>query len=663
MSAKIVPLSSTTPEPILDSRPTTTAGGSRTAYYLFHPYFRLSVAVLLPVCNFILYAEDPIVHSYCEAELNVGGQALTFVATKYPSAGGIAFLKVLFWVISLITGVLVGKLVIHHIILRDVLKISCCGWAHRDDDDLKEASLHNPFKTNNPQNRIWWQQSTENAHLTEMELFPDEFRIETEDVETEKDHKKSLQDAFRKGVICATNGGAVSEFNKQVLQITGTQDTQKWWSRKEYLESEQTYLEIIFPFLFHPRKHTDHSKGTIIVTFCTVLCTLTLGSLIYNTLVLANYYNDKSVAVNGVKIPTADEMEYEKLKISSSLGVNEWEFGKFAAVISWLADFLNLLVTIDSVLQEISRHVDTITSEDIITPAYETHIKNNLFSRHSDTDPFSLSEPMPRLKLGYLLCLNKTAAFWTKKKLLGIKVRILIFWLLFLGSMGAVMIAVVGDAAKWDKWQTDLNLDYGTTENFRLLLSSAIVIQGILTVVQDWEFPGFQGVENVNLPGLDTDAITFCDYQLCKINIAKRNTSVPFSTLYITNKWLTFIPFVLTLYLDFNMLQGLYEYDPGMYGQYTNPANDQVCSTRNETYAELVKTTWEQSKINIANYTIREEMGFLNANSTDFCMPCKFVGSSKGIKLLIALPGLLAYVFFAYCFIKYTRLDKRLGVL
>lgn len=87
---------------------------------LQHPYARLFVAYLVTFCNFLIYAEDPVAHSAAECNIIVVGNIYSFVITKYPP-NGFSVLKVFLWIVAIIVGILIGKLVIHRILLSEWL--------------------------------------------------------------------------------------------------------------------------------------------------------------------------------------------------------------------------------------------------------------------------------------------------------------------------------------------------------------------------------------------------------------------------------------------------------------------------------------------------------------------------------------------------------------
>ncbi|XP_067935642.1 transmembrane protein 117-like isoform X2 [Watersipora subatra] len=91
-------------------------------YYFQHPYARLFVAYLVTFCNFLIYAEDPVAHSAAECNIIVVGNIYSFVITKYPP-NGFSVLKVFLWIVAIIVGILIGKLVIHRILLKRLFRL------------------------------------------------------------------------------------------------------------------------------------------------------------------------------------------------------------------------------------------------------------------------------------------------------------------------------------------------------------------------------------------------------------------------------------------------------------------------------------------------------------------------------------------------------------
>ena len=55
---------------------------TRWRYYLRHPYARLSTSYLVTFCNFLIFAEDPVSHSYSECNISIIGDIYSFMCIK-----------------------------------------------------------------------------------------------------------------------------------------------------------------------------------------------------------------------------------------------------------------------------------------------------------------------------------------------------------------------------------------------------------------------------------------------------------------------------------------------------------------------------------------------------------------------------------------------------
>eukprot|EP01065_Artemidia_motanka_P042767 TRINITY_DN5786_c1_g1_i1.p1 TRINITY_DN5786_c1_g1~~TRINITY_DN5786_c1_g1_i1.p1 ORF type:complete len:712 (+),score=164.00 TRINITY_DN5786_c1_g1_i1:91-2226(+) len=643
----------------------------RWSYFLYHPHLRLFIAFLLPACNFLMYGEDPMVHGVLEADVPVFGHAVGLIFLRYPPSGWIAFFKVLTWIVGLPLGVAAGRVLLHHLVLRDALRIPCFGWKYIDDDDLKAPRFYNPLHRNTPYNQQWW--------------WGDPLGGIPQDV---ADSPRLLA-AFRQGAHYSRSRGVLAAITKATDVGMGAADAddavpepeQMDWDRAQYQQTEETLLEVACPSLFHPRKHREHSKGTALVTG--------VGACLFLTL-LAELYNRLFVAAEYPGLTGKASREY--YSVDGRLGWSEHEWGQFAAVFTWLADLLNMVACTDSVLQELWRHQKAVYPAD----EEEAGEVDRVLSEHRRLRPrfaavalggsedatkaaasklaSQVSGPMPRLKLGYVRCLRAPARVWSAD--VGpCTVRVLAVWLFSAAATGAVLAAIVGELAEWDEWQ-DETTGSGSTELLRCLLASAIAFMGPLTVIQDWEWPRFAGVEDVRVPGFTTTEIS-CG-QNCKCDIPKVTCcrmvqtdrdgrelpprKLPCTACYITNRWFTFVPFALSLVLDFIMLKDTYGYEPGEWGQYVNPSNDRICVTRNVTLAKEIKEAWERGEASPVNYTVRALAGYLHdENGTDFCLPARYTGVSGALKLIVCLPGFLVYLWFVVVLLRYAKVDRLLS--
>ncbi|XP_052798505.1 transmembrane protein 117-like isoform X2 [Mya arenaria] len=91
-------------------------------YYFQHPYSRLIIAYLVVFCNFFIYAEDPVAHSRKECYIPMIGNDVAFILTRYPPNAW-SLLKVVFWLIGLVIGLFVGKLLIHGRLFNKIFRL------------------------------------------------------------------------------------------------------------------------------------------------------------------------------------------------------------------------------------------------------------------------------------------------------------------------------------------------------------------------------------------------------------------------------------------------------------------------------------------------------------------------------------------------------------
>lgn len=51
-------------------------------YYFRHPYFRIITSYLVVFCNFLIFAEDPVSHSYTDCVIDIIGNMYAFVFSR-----------------------------------------------------------------------------------------------------------------------------------------------------------------------------------------------------------------------------------------------------------------------------------------------------------------------------------------------------------------------------------------------------------------------------------------------------------------------------------------------------------------------------------------------------------------------------------------------------
>lgn len=92
---------------------------------LRHPWFRMYCTLHIIVCDFFIYGEDPIVDSEVGCTLPFAGNVISMMFGKYPwaSAPGFAALKLILFLGFGLAGIIVGRQILHHWLLRDTCKL------------------------------------------------------------------------------------------------------------------------------------------------------------------------------------------------------------------------------------------------------------------------------------------------------------------------------------------------------------------------------------------------------------------------------------------------------------------------------------------------------------------------------------------------------------
>ena len=75
--------------------------------------------------NFFIYAEDPIAHSHETSSLPVVGDVFALLFTNYSGESGVLVsLKVGTWIVFSLFGLVIGRQIVHHKILRDGMNLT-----------------------------------------------------------------------------------------------------------------------------------------------------------------------------------------------------------------------------------------------------------------------------------------------------------------------------------------------------------------------------------------------------------------------------------------------------------------------------------------------------------------------------------------------------------
>ncbi|KAJ9455511.1 hypothetical protein DIPPA_10904 [Diplonema papillatum] len=601
--------------------------GMAWEYYVYHPYARILVAAGISGLNFLMYAEDPVAHSYAEAELPVIGHAYNLLFTHYPNDAR-TVLKIAMTILFFCLGVIFGRLVVHHMILRDFLALEMFGYAEIDPDDTKPVTCYNPCNRNTPYNQFFWWQTTDDKKEEHGDVA-----IETGSLRDDAPAEKG------------------------------------WRTREEYQALEETAVEVICPRICHPKKHKGHTKGSWIATLFTTIVFMFIGALLYNAFIGAE----------------------EGLELDGGLQTRNRIFMKVAAVGTWLGDFFTAVMVLDGMLQEVGRHQESVaelvdepgrgaTAEAIASvvnefkyylPATVQRMRTGLDMRVAS----AVASPARRLKMGHVTWWPAVAKRWNGALSPGkssVTLRVVVVWALFLTSTIVVLSGILLDFIKWDKWTRGLT---ATTEVTRTLLAAVITMLDLIIVMQDWEFPGFDSAQEVKFPGIELSELSCgncCSCQLdqhdrsgAPLNGTGGSRKLPMFTAFATGRWFNYGIIFLVMCLDFNMLKNQLIYSPPEFGQYVNPEHNQVCVVRDYDIANAIvadyKLTSSEIYLNGTFYDARVAQGHLipgTYDGLDFCMPSRYSGSSNGAKYSAALPSFTALALFFFWLYRYNRIDR-----
>lgn len=293
-----------------------------------------------------------------------------------------------------------------------------------------------------------------------------------------------------------------------------------------------------------------------------------------------------SFLYNGFLSAGGDKLS--RYKITTYLGLQNDSFMKAAALGTWMGDFVTAWMVTDMMLQ------------DKLYPNWNVWLRK----------------------------IWKTG--WT---------RIYLFWIVLIVATAIVASGIISNFIKWDT----LNRDFvSTNELSRAFLASSILIMDLLIVMQDWEFPQFQGNLDVKLPGVDTASFYFRLPRFCK----KENWHV-----HITGKWFNYGIIMLVIILDLNMWKNQIFYDPFTFGQYID-SGGYIYSVLDQDFLNSANKTmlsyeWRSQNINPAtNQTFSQ---------TDPRMNSKYLAFPLSVKGIAFIPSIVAFLIFGCLIWRYGR--------
>eukprot|EP00946_MAST-07B_sp_MAST-7B-sp1_P001938 g1938.t1 len=228
--------------------------------------------------------------------------------------------------------------------------------------------------------------------------------------------------------------------------------------------------------------------------------------------------------------------------LSDDMGITNEIFSKIAGTCCWVGDFLTMFLVIDGMFQNRSKY--------------------RLWAR----------------------CCRKN---WKGAT------RIIIFWVSVPIGVSLVAFIVAQDNASEGKSLWDKANILPSSELTRSFMCGIITVFDILIVVQDWDFPEFEGLIDIKFPGMnsvpiqqnskkrayhmahggeicktpDCDWIAEAGCDFC----AKPECRTPWHEITITGKWFNYGIIFMVMLFDTNMIKNQILYRPVDYGQYTNP--------------------------------------------------------------------------------------------
>eukprot|EP01065_Artemidia_motanka_P025253 TRINITY_DN30201_c0_g1_i1.p1 TRINITY_DN30201_c0_g1~~TRINITY_DN30201_c0_g1_i1.p1 ORF type:complete len:638 (+),score=140.07 TRINITY_DN30201_c0_g1_i1:445-2358(+) len=597
---------------------------------------------------------------------------------RYPS-GWRTPAKLVWMLLCMWVGAVMGRTVLHHWILRDFLKLEMFGWRHTDEDDLVPRrqllrECYCPCTRKSPHSRIFWWQALEEAVGDTYATVNKQLQPRPGDTFGMLRDKRSRSGHIEDG----------------------------WRSREQYQgvsaeEPNQTAVEVYCPLICHPKKHKWATKGSWMITFLSTVFTLFVGAMIWNVIAVPDRPDDE---------------------LGNGLGMKNRLFMKLAATGTWLGDFFTAIMVADGLLQELGRHWWALRANQIpdeVVEAVATRhrlCRPGKLRRQLDADDGSLgggkrervelqlvmnsiTDPARRLKMGHLLSLKPLGLAWDRPFFgLSVSLRVVAVWTIFITATLTVCVGFYADLFKWDEWAEDVN---GTNEAERACLAACITMLDLVIVMHDWEFPAFDTAQEVKFPGVEVSDL---DCGLCTVTADQRSRDgeevvtadgrkprLSCCRVSATGKWFNYGIIFLVMGLDLNMLKNQIIYEPGAFGQYVVPDHPEQCAspalqrlntvscqtgrvcfiTDRDLADELVSLWADASEalegaggeaLHPYNFSYHYRQTVRGFNDT--CMPSRYENQSLALKMAAALPALCAGAWFFFFLFAYSAFDRRI---
>ena len=137
-------------------------------------------------------------------------------------------------------------------------------------------------------------------------------------------------------------------------------------------------------------------------------------------------------------------------------------------------------------------------------------------------------------------------------------------------------------------WDCMSYLPLRTNELSRSFLASLILLQDLVIVMQDWDFPHFVTDLNIKLPGLLRPSYTLGLCGRCQSPKTK-----PTCEIKISGKWFNYGIIVMVMMFDLNMWKNQMIYSPEDFGQYVNPKTKKIHVVLNANNVSSSQFNWQ----------------------------------------------------------------------
>ncbi|KAK3734219.1 hypothetical protein QZH41_003212 [Actinostola sp. cb2023] len=648
-------------------------------YYLRHPYFRLFTAYFVVFCNFLIFAEDPVSHSCSDCIVDVIGNIYSFIMARYPPNAGFCVLKVFMFIVSVITGMIVGKFFFHRFLFCRVLKLKIFSEEGQRSDAIIDSHSSELFELNH---KIW-----ENPELAYEEHFAHNVLAEflsCKGFDVARHHK--LKTGFRAesgsgngptvAVLCeydalpgvghgcghnliAESGIAAGLGIKEALEgssfqgkvvVMGTPAEEGGGGKIDMINAG-CFKDVDVCMMLHPAPfevpfYKCQTMSEVIVTYHgksahavgqahKAINALDAAVLAYNNISVLRQQIKPTWSVHGIftdagkkpnVIPDRSELQfYVRTTTNTDAAVLKakvqacFEGGALAtgctADIKWLPNSYAAIETNVVLAQLYQKHAEVLGVEFPLTREEQ----ESIIDGSTDMGNVTLEGSWMVMFMTVLLF----AYIW--------------------GFCYNVLLLLGGP--QYIPYKVSKNMGI-KNETFMKVAAMGTWFGDFITawmvtdmMLQDWEFPSFAESTNIKLPGIDTGEVTF---------------RIPGGEVNITGKWFNYGIIFIVMILDLNMWKNQIFYEPFMYGQYTD-SNNYIYTVCNRTWLknatrEMLTYEWRFNNTDWANITYGPHDQRTNS---------KYIGFPLSLKGIAFGPSIAAFVLFGFLAKKFARDDDK----